>query len=658
MGAYDNPRILPPPNYAEIYQRSFLSAQAGVNQAFAGFKAKKKQKGIDINKAEDVYDKRQAEINTLPKELQNQADMLNDQWFENEMANIDGDISRSDYRAKKKDINATLYSMATDGKEMNALFENVKGASLSRYQNKGYLMTLGLANAWENRAIKIDYQNGNRIIKWNDLDGNEQTLDAKNKTLTSALGFNDVFDFDNKKLQDLGTSVSNMGIEMVQIKSSTDGIDTTIDAKIYTDAKQFLPDNFEELDGPGRKEAIELANAKHRNSMVKGLTGEFGEFFTNENDSGSLFLDNSYEALVNINLNDPTKSTLKSNATGLINKALDGMDLTEDQKNTISENLRLGVYNIDEKNDPDGKIKMGMDSISRHVLAEQSFDAATKKDGAMLKESTVILSPDEIESRSLKLQQQKVTLQKSQESLEGDGDEEITNLLDYFSQDTGPLGFGGNVTKAKSANKFINNMQSNGFFDTNGNFKTTGEIIATIRDTKNQGVYGYDVTQGQQFKNFKTASEINDIIPLMKKASEVKNGGEPLTDQDMLALQNFGFTSTDFNNTNSRNNMKRFVDYFAKYGIDGTDDLFSSDDVNSYFEFGEKTRGDGFTTQSTPGKNGYYKDAGAAGTTKLLAELPLSNDAAGGTSVSAIDLGNITNELYDKKGLYQYLKFN
>ena len=44
--------------------------------------------------------------------------------------------------------------------------------------------------------------------------------------------------------------------------------------------------------------------------------------------------------------------------------------------------------------------------------------------------------------------------------------------------------------------------------------------------------------------------------------------------------------------------------------------------------------------------------------TKLLVELPLSNDAAGGTSVSAIDLGNITNELYEKKGLYQYLKFN
>ena len=94
-----------------------------------------------------------------------------------------------------------------------------------------------------------------------------------------------------------------------------------------------------------------------------------------------------------------------------------------------------------------------MDSISRHVLAEQSFDAATKKDGAMLKESTVILSPDEIESRGLKLTQQRLTVQKTRESLEGDGDGEITNLLDYFSQDTGSLGFGSKDAKAKNAKK-------------------------------------------------------------------------------------------------------------------------------------------------------------------------------------------------------------
>jgi hypothetical protein len=657
MGAYDNPKILPPPNYAEIYQRSFLSAQAGVNQAFAGFRAKKKQKSIDIKKAEDQFDKQQEAIVTLPRELQDQADMYNDQWFENEMKNIDGTIDRSDYRANKTKIRGAMLTMAQDGKEINTLNEEIKGSKLSRYQNKGYLYTLGLANAWEDRAIKIDYQNGNRIIKWKDLDGNEQILDAKDKTIKEALGFNNVYDFDNKKLEILGQSVSNMGIEMLQIKSSKDGLDTTIDAKIYTNAKQYLPDNYGQLDGAGRREAIELANATHRNNMVKGLTGEFGEFFTNEDDSGSLFLDNSYEALVDINLNDPTKSKLKSNAAGLISKALEGIDLTDDQKSTISENLRLGVYNIDEKNDPDGKIKMGMDSISRHVLAEQSYDAATKKDGAMLKESTVILSPDEIKSRSLKLQQQVLTLQKTQESLDDSGDGEITDLLDYFSQDTGPLGFGGNVTKAKAANKFINNMQSNGFFDANGNFKTTGEIIKTIRDTKNQGVYGYDVTQGQQFKNFKTADEINDIIPVMKKAVQSTRGEEPLTDQDMLALQNFGFSKTDFTNVNSRKNMAKFVNYFEKFGIDGTDNLFSSDDVNSYFEFQEANRG-GFTTQNIPGKDDYYKDAGAAGTTKLLAELPLSNDADGGTKVSAIDLGNIANELYEKKGLYQYLKFN
>ena len=652
MGAYDNPRILPPPNYAEIYQRSFLSAQAGVNQAFAGFRAKKKKRADDITKAEDTYDAQQASIATLPKELQDQANKLNDKWFENEMKFIDGDLDRSEYRTTRNEIRGTLLTMANDGKEVNQLYEQIKGSKLSRYQNKGYVFSLGLANAWENRAIKIDYQNGNRIIKWNDLDGNEQTLDAKDKNIKTALGFNNVYEFDNKKLQDLGTSVSNMGIEMLQIKSSAGGVDTVVDAKIYSDAKQYLPDNFEQLDGPGRREAIELANATHRNNMVKGLTGQFGEFFTNENDSGSLFLDNSYEALVNINLNDPTKSTLKSNAAGLISKALDGMDLTADQKNTISENLRLGVYNIDEKNDPDGKIKMGMDSISRHVLAEQSYDAATKKDGAMLKESTVILSPDEIKSRSLKLQQQEVTLQKTRESLE-DADGEVTNLLDYFSQDTGPLGFGSKDAKAKNATRIVNSMVANGFFNPSGNFKNTGEIIKAIRDTQDQSVFGYDVTDERQFKNYRTASEINDIIPVMKKAVESTKGGEPLTDQDMSALNDFGFSQTDFNNNQARKNMAKFVRYFEKFGIDGTNALFNKPDVNSYFEFPEANRG-GFTTNNTPGKKDYYKDGGNASTTAILQALPI-------TITSGLEretIGEIVKESYGQTGLYKYLKFN
>ena len=131
MGAYDNPRILPPPNYAEIYQRSFLSAQAGVNQAFAGFRAKKKKRADDITKAEDTYDAQQASIATLPKELQDQANKLNDKWFENEMKFIDGDLDRCEYRTTRNEIRGTLLTMANDGKLVNQLYEQIKGSKLS-----------------------------------------------------------------------------------------------------------------------------------------------------------------------------------------------------------------------------------------------------------------------------------------------------------------------------------------------------------------------------------------------------------------------------------------------------------------------------------------------------------------------------------------------
>ena len=47
MGAYDNPRIIQPPNYTEIFMKNFAIGQATVEKAFAAKKAKK----IAANKA-------------------------------------------------------------------------------------------------------------------------------------------------------------------------------------------------------------------------------------------------------------------------------------------------------------------------------------------------------------------------------------------------------------------------------------------------------------------------------------------------------------------------------------------------------------------------------------------------------------------------------
>ena len=665
MGAYENPKILPPPNYAEIFNRNMAAGQAQTEKAFAGFVAKTKEKKKRIQGAEDKFDAMTVEIGSLPKALQENANMLNEEFFKNEMDLINGDIERNDYRNRKNDILKTLNDVKKDGGELGNLYKTIDGVKLSRYQSDGYVQTIGLAESVKNRAISFDYTGGNRKITFNNANDEAETIDFIGLDKNS-LGFNERVDIDNKTLGEIASDVSNLQISKFLLKSSDGTVDSQVGVQMFEGAKVYLPANIESMTPEQQTEAIQLANAKFRSEQAKGLTNSFNAYMQDEDSRGSLFLDNAYEVLVNQNnSNDFSKNTLKPNADALITAAVDGLELSKEELNTLKEKLRLGVYKLNEGEDPNGKIRQGMDSISKHVLANQAFDAASKNK-VLLSESYQILSPDAIENKRLDLENKRLLNQQRQEQLGGgDGDPDAPESpLQYFSGDQGPLGFGSNSSKPKALNRALNNMINSNFFNADNSLKNTGDIIATIRDTENQAVYGFDPAEGRKFANIRTAKEINKIMPILLRARESvdrnipQDERVPLTEQESQALTDFGFDVSSLVNIRNLTKKNGFIEKFQDYKLDeifeGSDGTMLGETAANYYEFKVNSKG-AFNIYTTPKQ---YVDGGSTTTSKLLVDLPFTFDAEAGIKLSPADLANLTNELYKQEGVYQYIKFN
>ena len=515
MGAYDNPRILPPPNYAEIFNRNMAQGQAMVKQAFAGYSAKMKEKKKKIQGAEDKFDAMTVKIGSLPKALQDNANMLNEEFFNNEMDLINGNVERADYRNKKNDILKTLNDITKDGGELGNLYKTIDDVKLSRYQRDGYVQTIGLAESVKNRAISFDYTGGNRKITFNNANGDAETIDFIGLDKAS-LGFNERVDIDNKTLGEIASDVGNLKVTKKLLKSSDGTVDSQIAAQMFEGAVPYLPENLELMTPEQQKEAVQLANAKFRSEQAKGLTNSFNAYMQDEDSRGSLFLDNAYEVLVNQNnSNDFSKNTLKPNADALITAAVDGLELSKEELKTLKEKLRLGVYKLNEGEDPSGKIRQGMDSISKHVLANQAFDAASQNK-VLLSDSYQILSPDAIESKRLDLENKRLLNRQRQQQLgDSDAPSEIKPFEDYVKQTYGGTQTG---TEGKRIMDFLTDYNALGL-----NTVTNADQLIEELKTKSSNQLGVQVG-GNPYQNYTTVTKLRGELLTNPNAFAARDG--------------------------------------------------------------------------------------------------------------------------------------
>ena len=159
MGAYDNPRIIQPPNYTEIFMKNFAIGQATVEKAFAEKKAKKKERETKLDQAYQDTSKIRVKgqsINAgdMTANVRKQANLISDDFYANELAYIDEKIDRQTYQANRDKHLSKLQGMVDIGTELGKVdLSNIK---VSRHQaDKGY--SLGLIEAYNNQAVDIDY---------------------------------------------------------------------------------------------------------------------------------------------------------------------------------------------------------------------------------------------------------------------------------------------------------------------------------------------------------------------------------------------------------------------------------------------------------------------------------------------------------------------
>lgn len=531
MGAYDNPKIIQPPNYTEIFMKNFAGGQALVEKAFAGQKAKKKQKETKLDQAyqdaSKIRVKGQA-INAgdMTANVRKQTNLIADDFYANELAYIDEKIDRQTYQANRDKHLSKLQGMVDIGGELSKIdLENIK---VSRHQaDKGY--ALGLIEAYNNQAVDIDYSGDTAKLYY--MNPNNERVEVDLNVLKDIkpadFGINEVFDFDKDKIEEITKSFEGQGLGAY--KKVADDESQTIQVQTYGDGTQYA----------SAEEAIK-GNEEYEKNAIESIGAEITNLYNNldSEDRGSLFADKAFASFT-MGKNEGNK--FQQGKEEEIEEILGGIDgMTDETIKHVKEQILNGTYNgTDEQ-------LTAMDEVSKTMISKQLFynnpkikrpkTAVDKASADALKRKAV---QDETAATNLKAAKKRLG------DAESDSDEPIAGLNDYIKSNYNLIG----TAKPSDVSAVINsfrepvklvNGQEATLFNEDGSFKNTADLYATLRNVENKSFF--NLPDGS-FSNIRSVKEVASIIPAVTK---IRNK-EELTNDEKTLLKNFGFSDVVIN---------------------------------------------------------------------------------------------------------------
>lgn len=360
MGAYDNPRIIQPPNYTEIFMKNFAMGQATVEKAFAGQKAKKKQRETKLDKAyqdtSTIRVKGQA-INAgdMTANIRKQTNIIADDFYANELAYIDEKIDRQTYQANRDKHLSKLQGMVDIGGELSKVdLSNIK---VSRHQkDKG--KTLGLIEAYNSQAVDIDYSGDLPKLYYMDPSDNKVEVDlgVLKNIKPEDLDINEVFNIDEATSKGLIENTFNHTKTMNTV-TVTDGAET-IKMQVYQDGEYKT------------KEDVLNANKAYEEGVINSIAGNLSNFYNDldAEDRGSLFADRTFASYT---MGKNENNTFQPGQEAILDNVLSKIDgITDEDIKHVKEQLLNGTYN-----GTDEQLAI-MDQVSKDSIAHQLFNTS------------------------------------------------------------------------------------------------------------------------------------------------------------------------------------------------------------------------------------------------------------------------------------------
>jgi len=351
MGAYENPQIITPPNYAEIFMRNFEAGKAQVEAAKQRAEARREKIKAKQQRLDDkilAFDLQRMDIKAgdLTQSLQQQTTFLADDYAENERLYSEGKISREQYNSRRISSFRKLNEMKGLAGILTQQSKELQDVDLSDYQG-GAVNGIGLMEAWKKGEIKFQYV-GDEIEMYYKKGDELIAVDTQSLQEGEFFNINEKYSVSTEQLKDIA------GGKIIQ-PAHRQG-----QTFIGKDGKQYTRQEDQYADGvTNEKFAEDQINSYMSNTKMQKL-------FDNNKDAGSIYMDTVIKELTIKEKNADGQEVLKLSERGrdLINSTFG--DKPKEEIDLIISQIESGEYNNTNK--------ANLDEISKRYVAEQSWN--------------------------------------------------------------------------------------------------------------------------------------------------------------------------------------------------------------------------------------------------------------------------------------------
>lgn len=347
MGAYENPQMIIPPDYGEIFRRNFEAGKAQVEAAYQRAEARREKIKAEQQRLDDkilAFDLQRMDIKAgdLTQSLQQQTTFLADDYAENERLYSEGKISREKYNSNRISSFRKLNEMKGLAGILTQQSKELQDVDLSDYQG-GAVNGIGLMEAWKKGEIKFQYV-GDEIEMYYKKGDELIAVDTQSLQEGEFFNINEKYAVSSEELKNIA------GGKIIQ-PAHRQG-----QTFIGKDGKQYTRQQDQYADGVTNEEfAEDQINSYISNSKMQKL-------FNNDKDAGSIYMDTVFKTMVTES--EDNKLVLTTEGERLLNKTF--ANLSKEEKEIIKQQIISGQY--DKTN------KANLDQISKRYVAEQSWN--------------------------------------------------------------------------------------------------------------------------------------------------------------------------------------------------------------------------------------------------------------------------------------------
>lgn len=347
MGAYENPQMIIPPDYGEIFRRNFEAGKAQVEAAYQRAEDRRNKIKAEQQRLDDkilAFDLQRMDIKAgdLTQSLQQQTTFLADDYAENERLYSEGKISREQYNSNRISSFRKLNEMKGLAGILTQQSKEIQDVDLSEYQG-GAVNGIGLMEAWKKGEIKFQYV-GDEIEMYYKKGDELIAVDTQSLQEGEFFNINEKYAVSSEELKDIA------GGKIIQ-PAHRQG-----QTFIGKDGKQYTRQQDQYAEGVTNEEfAEDQINSYISNSKMQKL-------FNNDKDAGSIYMDTVFKTMVM--QNEEGNSVLTTEGERLLNKTF--ANSSEEEKEIIKQQIISGQY--DKTN------KANLDQISKRYVAEQSWN--------------------------------------------------------------------------------------------------------------------------------------------------------------------------------------------------------------------------------------------------------------------------------------------